>query len=98
VTRLRFAVLCGLAFGVLDTLPMFAMQFPDKTAAIAGAFSSRFGIGFVIPLLDLPGPAWRRGLLIGLLLSLPEAIITGSWVPILATGALGGTLIGALSA
>ena len=35
-----------------------------------------------------------NGLLLGLLLSLPDAIITKAWVRIMVIGAVGGTLIG----
>jgi hypothetical protein len=37
---------------------------------------------------------WLNGLLFGLLLSLPDAIITKSWVPIMVLGAIGGVAIG----
>lgn len=42
----------------------------------------------------LPWPGWLVGLLLGILLSLPDAIITKATVPILISGAVGGLLIG----
>jgi hypothetical protein len=38
-------------------------------------------------------PALAAGLLLGILLSLPDAIITKAFAPILGVGALGGLLI-----
>lgn len=55
------------------------MQFPDKRAALVSAFLDRFGIGWVIPLIHvaLPTyPGWAIGASVGLLLSLPSAVIT----------------------
>ncbi|HET6887497.1 MAG TPA: hypothetical protein VFH87_06185 [Candidatus Udaeobacter sp.] len=63
------------------------MSFPDKTTALLGAFASRFAIGFVIGCVHLPGwPGWLVCLLFGLLISLPDAIITHKYVPILILG------------
>jgi len=42
----------------------------------------------------LPWPGWLIGLCFGVLLSLADAIITKSYLPILALGAVGGTFIG----
>lgn len=94
---MRVAILAGIIFAVLDVLPMFGMEFPDKTAAIAGAFLNRFAIGFLIPLVALPGPAWAAGIMMGILLSAPYAIITTAWLPIMTTGIVGGAIIGAIT-
>ena len=58
------------------------------------AFINRFAIGFVVGAVNLSWPGWIVGLVVGLLLSLPDAIITKAYVPILAMGAIGGTVIG----
>jgi hypothetical protein len=92
--RLLLGIICGLFFGTVDALLMLPLTFADKTAAIAGAFASRFAIGFVIGASDLRIPGWACGLVFGFLLSLPDAIITKSYVPILAGGIVGGTIIG----
>jgi len=98
VSRLAVGLLCGLIFGALDVALMLPMSFPDKRTALFAAFCSRFGIGFVIPLLQLPSwPGWLVGLTIGLLLSLPDAIVTKSYAPILLSGAVGGIIIGGLT-
>jgi hypothetical protein len=94
MARIPLGILCGLIFGGLDTAMMIPLSFPDKRAAMLGAFIARFGLGFVICNIRLPWPGWAVGLLLGILLSLPDAIITKATIPILATGAIGGLIIG----
>ncbi|MGB7877113.1 MAG: hypothetical protein WBL25_22235, partial [Anaerolineales bacterium] len=87
-------IVCGIVFGAFSVATMIPLEFEDKRAAMAGAFASRFGIGFVIGATSLPIPTWGSGLLFGLLLSLPDAIITKAWKPIMGFGAIGGTICG----
>jgi len=94
MSRVYLGVLCGLAFGGLDTALMIPLSFPDKRAAMLGAFIARFGLGFVICNIRLPWPSWAVGLLLGILLSLPDGIITKAVAPILGSGAIGGLVIG----
>ena len=94
MSRITLGVICGLVFGVVDAGMLIPMSFPDKKAAMAAGFVSRFAIGFVIGTAHLPGPSWGVGLFFGLLLSVTEALITGAYAPILATGAVGGMTIG----
>ena len=89
-----FGVIAGLLFGAIDVALMIPMEFADKKTAMLGAFASRFAIGLLIPLVKMPIPAWAIGALVGLLVSLPDAIITKAYVPILATGIVGGVAIG----
>jgi hypothetical protein len=45
--------------------------------------------------VQLPSwPGWVVGLLFGLLISLPDAIITHKYIPILVLGGIGGLIIG----
>jgi hypothetical protein len=94
MSKISLGVICGLIFGGVDVALMIPMSFPDKRAALLGAFIARFAIGFVICNIRLPWPGWLVGLVIGILLSLPDAIITKATVPILASGAVGGLIIG----
>ena len=98
MSRIMLGVLCGLLFGAVDVGIMLPMSFPDKRAAIAAAFIARFGIGFAIGAARLPWPGWLVGLVFGLLLSIPDAIITKAYGPIIGFGALGGTIIGVVVA
>ena len=42
----------------------------------------------------MPLPGWLIGGIVGLLISLPDAAITKAYVPIIATGVVGGMIIG----
>jgi hypothetical protein len=96
MSRIWLGVLCGLIYGALDAALMIPMQFPDKRAAITGAFINRFSIGFVIGAIQLAWPGWATGLFIGVLLSLADALITKAYAPIIGLGAIGGLIIGVI--
>lgn len=89
-----FSLIAGLVFGTVDVALMLPLEFPDKKTALLGAFLSRFAIGFLIPLVRMPIPHWAIGGIVGLLISLPDAVITKAYAPILATGLIGGLAIG----
>ncbi|HEY8183703.1 MAG TPA: hypothetical protein VII32_15775 [Thermoanaerobaculia bacterium] len=92
-----FGIISGLIFGAADVALMIPMKHPDKGTAMLGAFASRFAIGFIIGITRMPVPGWLRGIIIGVLISIPDAIVTKAYIPILATGVIGGAIIGALS-
>lgn len=94
MSKLTLGILCGLVFGGVSVATMIPLSFTDKRAAMSGAFVNRFAVGLVIAVADIPLAGWAKGLTLGLLLSLPDAIITKAWLPILALGALGGAIIG----
>ena len=89
-------VISGLIFGAVVVATMLPMQFPDKKIALLAAFISRFGIGLVIGCVQLPWPGWLIGIVFGLLLSIPDALITKAYAPILIIGAIGGGIIGGI--
>jgi hypothetical protein len=94
MSRVLLGTICGVVFGLIDIALMIPLSFPDKTAAMTGAFISRFAIGFVIGSSKLPLPGWASGLIFGLLISLPDAIITKAYAPILISGIIGGAIVG----
>jgi hypothetical protein len=94
MTPLAYGLVSGTVLGALAVGPMFRMSFPDKRAAIAAAFIDRFAIGLVVSLVTVDWPRWVIGLLFGVLLSLPSALITKARVPIMVIGAVGGLLVG----
>ena len=94
MSRIVLGTICGLVYGALSAASMIPLSFPDKRAALAGAFLNRFAIGFVIGAARVSLPGWASGLLFGILLSLPDAIITKAYAPILILGAVGGLVIG----
>ena len=97
MSKIILGLIAGIVFGAVDVALMLPMSFPDKPTALLGAFTGRFAIGFVIGCVRLPGwPGWLVGLVFGLLISLPDAIITHKYVPILVLGGIGGLIIGGL--
>ena len=94
MSSLSIGLLSGLIFGIVAVLSMLPLEFPDKRAALTAAFLNRFASGVAIGAAQLAWPGWAVGLMFGLLLSVPEAIITRAWIPIIGMGAVGGVLIG----
>jgi hypothetical protein len=93
-------VLCGLGFGILDVLVMLPMKMENrrkKIEAITAAFIERFMLGFLIPNVSLNIHPVTAGALLGLTLSLPSAIITRAYAPIVGIGAAGGIIIGLIA-
>src|SRR5919206_394114 len=88
------ALICGVAFGGVAVALMLPMSFPNKRTALVAAFASRFAIGFLIPLVALPVAGFVKGALIGFLISLPDAVVTKAYAPILTVGVIGGAIIG----
>ena len=92
----EWGVIAGLVFGAIAVGMMLPMSFPDRRTALLGAFADRFAIGLVLGCVQLPWPGWAVGLFFGLLLSLPSAIVTKAYAPILVIGGIGGLVIGGL--
>ena len=97
MTNIVKGLIAGTVFGVVSIIPMFFMTFEDKTRAMTASFISRFAIGFIIFNMDLPIPGWVKGGLVGLILSLPDAIVTKQYGPILGLGVIGGVICGFFS-
>src|SRR3954462_6664424 len=93
MSKLLLGLLCGLLFGAVSVAMMIPLSFEDKRAAMLGAFINRFAIGVVIGAATLPFPGGLTGLVFGLLLSLPDAIITKAYGPIMGLGTSGGLII-----
>jgi len=101
VSKLTLGTLLGVAFGAVSVALMLPLSFPDKRAALLGAFLNRLSIGIMIgavigaPQIDaLRWPGWAVGIAVGVLLSLADAVITKAYAPIVALGAVGGAVIG----
>jgi hypothetical protein len=90
-------IIAGAIFGVASAIPMFFMSFEDKTKAILASFLNRFAIGFIIFNMNISLAGWLKGLLCGFMLSLPEALITKAYKPIMAMGVIGGIVCGLIA-
>lgn len=99
MSKLLLGTICGMVFGIVDVLMMIPIVFPaekNKSIAMAGAFANCLSIGFVIGSARLLLPSWLGGMIFGLLISLPDAIITGAYIPILPVSAVGGLIIASI--
>jgi hypothetical protein len=92
--RATLGLVLGVALGVADVLLMLPLSFPDKRAALLGAFFARFALGFFSAIVRLPIPPVATGVLVGVITSLPDAIITKAYVPIMVTGVIFGAISG----
>jgi len=90
MTRVVLGLLLGTVIGLVDVLLMLPLSFPDKRTALLGAFCSRFALGFLTAVVALPVPPMLAGVVVGVLTSLPDAIITKAFAPIMITGVIFG--------
>src|SRR5437762_1901930 len=67
-----FGLIAGVIFGAVDAAMMIPMPHPNKGMAMLGAFASRFAIGFLIAVTRMPVPPWVRGVIVGVLISIPD--------------------------
>ena len=92
--RVTLGVILGLSIGIADVLLMLPLSFPDKRTALLAAFFSRFSLGFFVATVNLPLSPIVAGVLVGLLTSIPDAVVTKAYAPILITGVIFGALAG----
>src|SRR3954471_3258121 len=92
--RVNLGLLLGVVIGAIDVLLMLPLSFPDKRAALLGAFCSRFALGFFAATVRLPVSPIVSGVIVGVLTSAPDAIITKAYAPIMATGVVFGAIAG----
>jgi len=97
MNKLILGTICGLVFGIIDVLVMIPLKYENnhkRNEAMSAAFIERFMIGFLIPNVDLGIHPASTGLLLGTSLSLPSAIITRAYAPIIGIGIVGRVIIG----
>jgi len=97
MNKIILGTICGLIFGIIDVLVMIPLKYENnrkRSEAMSAAFVERFMIGFLIPNVDLGIHPALIGLLLGVGLSLPSAIITRAYVPIIGIGIVGSVIIG----
>jgi len=97
MSKIILGTMCGLVFGIIDVLIMIPLKYENnqkKIEAMSAAFLERFMIGFLIPNVELGIHPALTGLLLGVGLSLPSAIITRAYAPIIGIGIVGSAIIG----
>jgi len=87
-------IIAGIAFGVLAMIPKFQSGYENKPVAMTVSFINRFAIGLLTFTADFNLYSWLTGIIIGFLLSLPEAIFTKDYRHVLFMGMLGGLICG----
>ncbi len=100
MNKITLGIICGLAFGIIDVLIMIPLKYENsrkRNEAMSAAFIERFMMGFLIPIVELGIHPALTGLLIGLGLSVPSAIITRAYAPIIGIGIIGGVIIGIIT-
>ena len=86
-----------MIFGIIDVLVMIPLKYENnrkRNEAMTAAFLERLMIGFLIPNVNLGIHPALTGLLLGVGLSLPSAIITRAYAPIIGIGMVGSVIIG----
>ncbi len=96
MTNILKGVIAGTIFGIVSLIPMLFIQIKEKEKAIVASFINRFTIGFVIFNMELGIGEWLKGGLVGLFMSLPAAIVSGKYPPIIVLGVVGGIICGLL--
>jgi len=97
MSAITLGLICGLAFGIIDVLFMLPIKVEDKRKrmeALIGAFIERFMLGFIIPNVNISLHPIATGAVLGLGFSVPTAIITRAYAPIVGIGVVGGAIIG----
>lgn len=97
MNKIFLGLICGLVFGVIDVAIMIPLKYENnrkKIEAMSAAFIERFMLGFLIPNINLGIHQALTGIILGVTLSLPSAIITRVYAPIIGLGAMGGLIIG----
>lgn len=97
MNKIILGIICGLVFGIIDVLLMIPLKYENdrkRNEAMSAAFVERFMIGFLVPNVNLGIHPAMTGLLLGIGLSLPSAIITKAYAPIIGIGIVGSVIIG----
>jgi len=97
MNKIILGTICGLVFGIIDVLVMIPLKYENnrkRIEAMTAALIERFMIGFLIPNVDLGIHPALAGLLLGVGLSVPSAVITRAYAPIIGIGIVGSVIIG----
>lgn len=95
--RISIGLLIGIAAGIIDVIPMFAMKLP--WISNLSAFTMWVVIGFFISIIDLKINPIIKGILIAFLSVLPTAFLIGkddpkSLIPVAVMTVVLGSLVG----
>lgn len=95
MNRILLGILCGIVFGAMDASMVIFGKGPDKSMTmILQAFLSRFALGILAANVNFRLNSVVSGAIVGLLISLPDAVAMKSYPGILGTGLVFGALTG----
>ena len=94
MSHVALGILLGLVIGLISVGIMLPMHFPDRRSALIAAFLNRFALGFLAANVQLPVNQVLTGVIVGLLISVPDAIITKAYVPVMVGGVVFGVIAG----
>ncbi|HLX43981.1 MAG TPA: hypothetical protein VKR43_11125 [Bryobacteraceae bacterium] len=93
MNRILLGVILGIALGIADVL--LTMRHGNQPAtALLQAFTSRFALGFLGANVMLPVHPILSGVLVGILVSLPDAFGLKAYAGILGSGVIFGAIVG----
>src|SRR5262249_51961558 len=97
VDPVPLGIVFGVGLALFDLVTLYRLHWPDRRhqlAAPTAAVNEAFMIGLLSPPTDLGTPRWVSGVIIGLALSLPSAILTKAYQPIIGVGLVAGLALG----
>ena len=95
MNRALLGTFLGMAFGLMDVAMTVFGNHPERTKSLLlQAFFSRFAIGFLAANVNLRLHPALAGALVGVLISLPDALALKAYAGILGTGIIFGALAG----
>ena len=95
MNRVLLGILCGILFGAIDASMILFGKSPEKpTTVLLQPFVSRFVLGILAANVTFPAHPAVGGAIVGLLISVPEAIAMKSYAGSLGTGLVFGALTG----
>ena len=95
MNRILFGVILGVVFGVIDVL-LTLRHGPQSNTMLMQAFTSRFALGFLGANVVLPVHPVLTGILVGILVSLPDAFGLKAYAGIIGSGIVFGALTGVI--
>jgi len=93
MNRILLGAILGVALGVTDVL-LTVRHGNQPTTALLQAFTSRFALGFLGANVALPIHPILSGILVGILVSLPDAFGLKVYGGIIGSGVVFGALVG----
>ncbi len=90
-------IVFGAGFAALELTTLARLRWANrryKVEALTAAAIERFMIGLLIPTADLGTPRWLTGVILGITLSLPSALLTKAYQPLIGMGIVAGLVLG----